>query len=195
MEGMGLTWMIQVAMASVFLYSCLSKARRPAEFASALTQYGLLPSSAAQKLIPPALIGVEGILGVGHVSGSFTVFAAFLSVPLLLVFAIVIVTTLRKGIVAPCLCFGAQGSEEISHRSILRIVAMILAELWILWAGSSREYLLSFWSSSLDESLMCLMGGETLVLISAWLLRAPEIVLATRGCSSCGARNRKSTAQ
>jgi len=127
--------LVRVILATIFLWSGLTKLIDPASFAVIMEAFGLIPES----LTMQAAVGLpilEIILAIGlllDISGSLTIITG-----LLFMFMAILIYGILIGLDIDCGCFGSEDSKsEIFHglrpalyRDIMMMVGVVYLYLW-----------------------------------------------------------------
>lgn len=164
---------IQISLGWVFGMSALSKAGRPVAFARAVTEYEGLPKS-VMFVGGLGLIPAELFLGVSHVTGWAIKFSAPAGCLLLTLFGGLVLRQLKSGRITPCYCFGANGSDLVSYRSIWRLVLMIVAELTVVGTGGVIVYRSYVGDAA---SVFTALGLTTIVsVLAVWALQLDSLL-------------------
>ena len=178
---------VQLAIGIVFLLSASSKVLQPATFARGVRAYKLLPDSLAFA-VGLLLIPIEIILGVSHLVGWLLSSMAPLALATLISFAIAVGINLKRGRVLPCYCFGGQGGEQITKRTLVRLGLLIAGELFVL--ADPALFVadrLTYPNRTPDLVLLSfiLICAVVVLIVGRWLLTLPDIVDLFRPCPSC----------
>jgi hypothetical protein len=169
---------VQLAIGATFLYSTLMKVRNPARFAQGLKDYGILPLGLSY---PVALVFIvlEGFLAISHLTGSALRIGVPTGMAMLLVFGSAVIINLYRGRALPCYCFGGQGSETISVRTLARISVLFMGEalLMVNLNHSESNYLSSQMPiGELQQAGLSLFWVAFLTIAVAWLLDLDSVV-------------------
>jgi hypothetical protein len=179
---------VQLAVGLVFLLSASGKLLRPAEFARGVADYQILPESLSFG-VGLMLIPVEIFLASAHLSGWLLWAAVPLGLATLASFAIAVGVNLKRGRALPCHCFGGQGGETISGRTLARLLLLCAGEL-LLFVDPAPSGRLTYPDrvDSFAELGLALFWATLLLIAGLWLLSTPEVVALLRRCATCGAR-------
>lgn len=187
----GMVLLVQLALGLLFALSFLAKLRAPRAFLDGVERYGILPPKAAHAA-GAALIATEGFLACAHLSGWLLVPASLLGLATLAVFLAAVGVNLKRRRKVPCFCFDSAGGEEISARTLVRLLLMAAGELLVI-AGirtpgtSLHRFILPGRVASTVDLLHAVLFAALLLVGAAWLLRAPDLwALFHRGrCYLC----------
>ena len=127
MEGFG--YACAVALGAVFVGAGAAKAARPAETAAGFRALGLPAPPALARLVPLSELGAAAILLAAPRAGGA---AALL---LLGGFSVFLGRALRRGLTAPCNCFGAVRAEAVSTLDLVRNLGLAALAAAALLAG------------------------------------------------------------
>ena len=178
---------VQLAIGIVFLLSASSKVLHPATFARGVRAYKLLPDSLAF-VVGLLLIPIEIILGISHLVGWLLSYMAPLALATLISFAIAVSVNLKRGRVLPCYCFGGQGGEQITKRTLARLGLLIAGEL-IVFAGATLFGADRLTYPERIDDLIRLgtifICAVSVLVAGQWVLTVPDIVDLFRPCPSC----------
>lgn len=183
---------VQLAIGMLFLVSASSKVLHPSAFARSVTEYKLLPDSLAFA-VGLLLIPIEIILGVSHLVGWRLSYMAPLALATLISFAFAVSVNLRRGRVLPCYCFGGQGGERISSRTLVRLGLLIAGELFVLADPKlSVAGRLTYPERTSDLAVLStiLICAVFVLVAGRWVLTIPDIIDLFRPCPSCRAQLR-----
>lgn len=122
---------IQLALGLIFLQSSLGKLRRPTEFLRGVAAYQVLPSFLAAPF-GALVIPLELLIAVSFLTGQWSGMATYIGLLLLTSFLIAVAINIRRRRTLPCYCFGAASEEQISTRSLVRIVLLEAGMLTIV---------------------------------------------------------------
>jgi hypothetical protein len=129
----------------VFLYSAYSKLNKPLAFSESIYNYqlfGMVLSGWAAVIVPV----LEGILGIGLITGLWLHESLLLTAALYIVFDLMIFQALIRGLDIDCGCFSPGDSEPIDIYKILQNIILTTMAFWAL----ILNYQLT--TSSLNES-------------------------------------------
>ena len=179
-----LVYAVQLSLGVVFALAAIPKLRDRATFTRTVTRYRLLPHRLASALAT-AVIAIESCLAVAFLTGWLLPIALPLAGTVLVLFAVAVAVSLRRGRRIPCGCFGGE-SESVSGRSLARLgtllagVGLVVA---VRPAGVTAAALVREGSPAL-RYLVGVGGVAAFVLLAtAWLLSLPELVSLWRGGS------------
>lgn len=116
----------RLLVGGVFIWASLDKVAHPAEFATAIHHYRLVPYAL---LHPAALLlpAVELLAGVALVLGWQRRGAALLCALMLAVFVVAIASALVRGLDISCGCFDTDGGHAVGLDLLWRDVLLLLA--------------------------------------------------------------------
>lgn len=121
---------LRLLLGGLFVFAAWGKIVYPQGFAISVRAYEILPP-AISNLFALVVSWSEFIAGVCLLLGIFPRKAASALFLLLLMFTAAIVTTVVRGMVIDCGCFGSEGSANTSWLLVLRNV-LLLAAAWIV---------------------------------------------------------------
>ena len=158
--------MAQVAVGICLLFAGIAKVRDIGRFESAVVSFRLLP----KVLVRPvgwSVVLSEFVVG-GCLAVGFRVEQAGVGALLLVMLfgAAMAVAWLRGIRVADCMCLGAGGVESMSIGGVLRLVLL----------GAGAFLAVSAPGESGFPSPSVLLGAAVALLVSAWLVRLPDLV-------------------
>lgn len=151
-------------LAALLIVSGAAKLRHPEETRSAFSQLrlpGVLTDSPAPRALPWAELVLAAALLL--VPAPFAVVVAVVALGLFLTYLVVIVRALGFGYPVTCSCFGRLGLGEVTRRTALRNVLLVLVAL------------LTVWSTTADDSvIMRLLSASA----TTWVWLALVVLLA-----------------
>lgn len=106
----GFLFMLRIFLGAMFIYSSLHKVTNPEQFAIAVRGYKILPVSVTN-LFALSLAWSELIAGIMLLLGIMTRKAAAAVLLMLVMFTAALLTTIVRGMVVDCGCFGEDGSS------------------------------------------------------------------------------------
>jgi hypothetical protein len=176
-----LSYATQLAIGLVFAISTVAKLRRPALTVRTIESYGLVPA----RVLPgftAGLIVAELTVALALLSGWARSPALLLALIILIVFFAATTIVLRQGRRVPCGCFGEK-SEEVSRRSLMRLVLLITAAIFatIAPATPGAQNMLAG-NMKQAASYLLEMGSVSvaLILIGIWILESPRLAVTLR---------------
>ena len=186
-------FVVQIAVGFVFLWSSLRKLQDTDYVISSLAEYELLPA----RLVPPcaiALICLELLIGLSHVTGLGLSVVLPFSIALLLGFVVATTVTLKRGLIVPCACFGPS-DQTVSMRSIARLFVLLAGEGVLTVAVLSKQSVLlqSVSLFPVQDIPLALTGVALLLGVVASILSISDAVAMQRMCRP-SARTRRSAA-
>ncbi|MGI8968272.1 MAG: MauE/DoxX family redox-associated membrane protein [Chloroflexota bacterium] len=169
---------VQTAIGLIFMVSSVAKAREMGRFVDGVVSYHVLPKRLATLyavLLPP----LEAAVGIALLVGLFVDVCALIAAAMLVSFSMAIAINLRRKRQLPCYCFGGGSSEQLSPRSLWRVVLLLLGVGCILsprFLGVVAPELLAFGEPGwvVDTVLRTTL---TLFILAAgtWILWTPTI--------------------
>jgi uncharacterized membrane protein YphA (DoxX/SURF4 family) len=135
-------FVLRIFLGAIFVYSSIHKIRNPAEFAFAIRGYELLPV-AITNLFALLIAWSEVLAGIMLILGVMTRKAAGAILILLVMFTVAILTTMVKGLVIDCGCFGGGGDAPTTYPLVIRNLFLIAAAAMVMlfdrgaWSVSS----------------------------------------------------------
>ena len=185
MDGAEIGFVVQLTIGTVFAMSGAAKLRHPIAFARGAIDYRVLPP-AASFIAGLTLIPLEVFLAFSHVTGQFAQPAVLVGLVTLVIFAVVIGLTLSRGRSVPCRCFGEK-SEILSIRSLLRVLLLMLGELFLL----RRDKLINVWDSALTAQIVgfAIIWVVAVLITAMWIFSMPDLIILWKGrsCTECRA--------
>ena len=130
---------IRLLLGGILLYASLGKITHAGEFATAVANYRLLPSSLVLlgSLVIPWL---EFILGVFLVADRWMRTSAFMAAILFMVFTTAVTQAMVRGIDISCGCFELTGSgRKISSLTLLRNLLLFSGAVFLMQGPAARE--------------------------------------------------------
>lgn len=179
---------VQLAVGAVFGLSTVGKIRDPVGFARGVQEYEVLPRALAFG-VGLVLLPLEIFVAVSHLSGWMLETAVPTALAMLTAFGIAVTVNLVRGRAVPCHCFGGAEGENLSARTLTRVLLLLGAEVFLLGdpglaAGTRLTYPTRV-ASFADLGVAVLWA--TIVLIGGlWLLNVPELARVFRLCRRCG---------
>ena len=143
---------------------------------------GLVLSIRAYELVPYrlashaaiALILCEGVISFAHVTGVALNILVPITLLVLIGFIVVTALALTSGVRRPCLCFGANDSDQVDAWSLFRLGIILLCELGLL-----ANYELLGPSASDGESILrsltVLLVSALIASLASWILCIPKL--------------------
>ena len=134
-----LQWLASVILAGVFTAAAVPKITDVANFALSIDQYQLLPS-AGVILLALSLPWLELVLGLGLLVPQVQKTSRRLCAALLLLFTVVHISALARGIEVQCACFGQESLASSAGEALLRNAGLLsLAIAIIYWEQGHRQ--------------------------------------------------------
>ena len=137
MLSRSLSLLFRLALAVVFLYAGITKARSPELFALAIDAYQLLPAWAVI-VLGHVLPWLEILLGLLLALGWWRRPVSLVAALLLGFFIAVMTITYLRGVEADCGCFGF--GEAISPRTLLRDSGLLLMAVFVVYTSWRRPH-------------------------------------------------------
>lgn len=134
-------FVLRIFIGGMFVYSSIHKIQSPDEFAIAIRGYKLLPIGLTNAFAI-FVAWSEVLAGIMLILGVMSRKAAGAILVLLAMFTIAIVTTIVRGIVVDCGCFGTEGNHPTAWPLVIRNLFLIAATVMIMRFDSG------FWSLS-----------------------------------------------
>ncbi len=131
LTGREFVLVLRLFLGVLFVYSASGKVLHPDKFAIAVRAYELLPVSMTN-LFALVLAWAELVTGVLLILGIGTRKAAAAIVLLLVIFIVAIATTIVRGLVIDCGCFGNEGGSKTGYLLIIRNLFLIAASLVVM---------------------------------------------------------------
>lgn len=131
LTGRGLNIVLRLFLGGMFVYAAWSKVLEPAGFAMSVRGYKLIPF-AFSNLFALGVSWTELVAGIMLILGILPRKAAGALAILLVMFIVAITTTLVRGMVVDCGCFGSEGGSSTSWLLIVRNVALLAAAYLIM---------------------------------------------------------------
>ncbi|MBW8875572.1 MAG: hypothetical protein JF614_11470 [Acidobacteria bacterium] len=178
----------QLALGLVFLLSALGKLRHPAAFLRGVAEYEVLPVPLAYAF-GALLIPVEAFLAAAHLTGWGLGLAVPFGIAVLLAFTTAVAVNLRRNRDLLCHCFDSLGGERVSARSVVQLVLLLGAELFLLGGAAPLTHRLVYPQrvASLGDLALAVLWAIFSLLAGLWLLRADEVVqlFHRHRCKTC----------
>jgi uncharacterized membrane protein YphA (DoxX/SURF4 family) len=128
-------WLARAGIAFMFLYAGVAKLAEPAQLASDMANYRLLPET----WVPVLALFVpvfEVALALSLLLSPYLRGGALLSAMLLTVFAAAMAQAKLRGIDLECGCFGAAADARVSWIKVAQNVALATLAVWVAWSAS-----------------------------------------------------------
>lgn len=122
----------RIILGIVFLYSAYSKLKNPLVFSESIYNYqilGMVLSAWAAVLVPV----LEGIVGVGLITGLWLRESLILTAALYMVFDLMILQAMIRGLDIDCGCFSPGDSGPIDIYKIMQNVILTAMVFWALF--------------------------------------------------------------
>ncbi len=127
-----LNLLLRLLLGVLFVYAAWEKVLHPQAFAMSVRAYKIVPFSLSN-LFALIVSWSELTAGIMLLLGVLSRKAAGALFLLLCAFTVAIATTIVRGMVIDCGCFGAEGGATTSWLSILRNVGLLIAA-WLIMA-------------------------------------------------------------
>ena len=131
LTGRELNLILRLFLGGMFVYAAWDKVLEPSSFAMAVRGYKLIPFSLSN-LFALCVSWTELVAGVMLILGIFPRKAAGAIAILLVMFIVAITTTLVRGMVVDCGCFGKDGGSSTSWLLIVRNVGLLFGAYLIM---------------------------------------------------------------
>lgn len=170
---------LRLAVGLVFLWACLAKLRSPQALVSGLVSYDMLP----EMFIRPfavLLVSTEGLIAVSHLSGYLLPVASVAAVALLCGSVGVVLVVLKKGRTVRCVCFGADGAETISSKTLIRVLGLLCVETGFIAGRTFAEEsprISSIMAEGIGLEMLCAVA---LIMVLAWFSWIPTLLKLQR---------------
>jgi hypothetical protein len=126
-------WLVRIALAGVFVFAAVPKLLEPAEFATAIHNYRLVPEAVVGHLA--LFIPVfELVIALGLLLPSYAQGAALLATVMLGAFTVALAQARIRGIDLSCACFGAAFDAKVSWFTVARTLGLGALAAWIVVA-------------------------------------------------------------
>lgn len=125
-----LTALLRVALGAVFLYAALIKIANPPAFAGNVAAYQLLPY-AGNYLVAAILPWIEAICGLLLVTGWRARSAAALVAAMNMLFIVLLISTVARGLDIDCGCFRQGGEKTTAWTAIFRDILLLVAAVFV----------------------------------------------------------------
>ena len=122
---------IRLALGSLFLYVSIDKITDPSKFALIIHNYRILPVEIinAVALIVP---WIEAVLGIALIFGIWIEASALLLSGIIVVFIVLLMTAIIRGLNIQCGCFSVDAeSEMVSWMRVIEDIGMLAGSLYI----------------------------------------------------------------
>jgi len=162
---------IQLAIGFVFLLSSEEKLRDSKGFADGLAAYRIVPASwtGFSSLL---VIGLEGFLGVVHLTGHLLKIGLWVGLVLVVSFAVAVAVNLVRGRALPCYCFGSSESI-ISWATLGRLALLAFGEVLLLKTYKPVDLLSA---AALPQVAYALFWSILLLVTVSWMFAAGDVV-------------------
>jgi hypothetical protein len=171
-------FIVQLSIGLVFLLSAPGKLASPTRFAKGVKAYRILPESLAY-YFGLLIISSEAFLTVSHLTGWQLAFAVPLGLAVVVSIATAVLINLKRGQVLPCYCFGTQGRETISRRTLARLLLLLAGEFLLLTDPNlfrTDKLIYPNVINSFSEFCLAILGAVILLVSGFWLLRLNDLI-------------------
>lgn len=181
----GMQLVVQLAIGLVLLLASAGKWRNPLGFARGVADYEVLPERLSLAF-GMFLLPLETALAVSHLTGWKLQLAAPIGFGMFISFAFAVGLNLVRGRNLPCYCFGAGAGESISIRALVRLLALLGGESFLIFspARHGADLLLYHQVGSLREFGFALFWAALLIVAVTWLLSLADLVELLRSHGS-----------
>lgn len=169
----------QVAVGLCFGYAAVSKVMAYPGFEAGIIRFEVVPGALVRSA-GLSVVVLEMLVAVSFLVGHKRLFGVAVATVLLAIFLAVMVSARRRGIVATCMCFGANGGESAPSKTFLCIallgtgVSIVGSDILL---GGDTPW--DFWATS--------VGAACVLLGCATLAELPEVVAVAIRRSQFGA--------
>ncbi len=134
----GLLLVCRLVLGTVFVIAAIPKIANPANFATAIEAYEMVPLAAvnAAALVIP---WIELVCGLFLIGGVYLRPSSALLGILLAVFIIAITAAVLRGLNINCGCFGESGGSAVGWNKVLEDVALLVPAWLIFRSGAAPE--------------------------------------------------------
>lgn len=126
-----LAFLLRLFLGFLFLYASIHKIQQPVQFAVAVRAYEIIPVSLSN-LFALAVAWGEAVAGILLITGLWAKEAAGAVFILLALFVAAIVTTLIRGAVVDCACFGTEGKHPIDLGLLGRDIVLLACSFLVI---------------------------------------------------------------
>jgi putative oxidoreductase len=142
-----LEWICILALVGVYLYAAIPKLMDPAGFAKAITNYRLvLPFIGQDYVYPTAMLipALEVVVAIGLFFNQSKRAAAFLSAALMVLFIVLILQAVLRGLNIDCGCFGSSNvaqakASKVGWLKIAEDIGWLAASVFVYKRSSPRK--------------------------------------------------------
>jgi uncharacterized membrane protein YphA (DoxX/SURF4 family) len=121
---------LRVAMGLLFVAAAWPKLMDPAAFATAVTNYRMLPLP-AERVLALVLPPLELLAGLALIVGVLDAGARVVVLALMLVFTTAIGTALARGLDISCGCFDTEGGAKVGIAKLAENVGLTAVAWWL----------------------------------------------------------------
>lgn len=133
-----LIWTAQAFIGFVFIYSGLEKITDPATFSDAIANYKLIPNFAIN-FFAVAVPWIELVVGLLLIFNFYVKENAVIYSSLMLVFTLMILISVMRGLDISCGCFGTTDNQKVGLIKILENLGLLILGIYVLFYGDSSE--------------------------------------------------------
>jgi putative oxidoreductase len=142
-----LEWICILALIGVYFYAAIPKLKDPAAFAKAIVNYRLvLPFIGQGYVYPTAMLipALEVIVSIGLLFNQSRRAAAFLSSALMILFIVLILQAVLRGLNIDCGCFGSSNiaqakASKVGWLKIAEDIGWLAASVFVYKRSSPRR--------------------------------------------------------
>jgi putative oxidoreductase len=139
-----ITWMLRLVVGGAFIFSGALKIADPAKFAIDVSNYRLVPHELIN-LVAIFMPWMEVVAGAFVLAGIWLRAAALVIAGMTVMFAVVIMSALARGLNIECGCFGTLGGKHIGVVNLAIDMALFCLAAWLARCSqglrsSAREY-------------------------------------------------------
>lgn len=183
----------RLLIGAVFLLSVVGKLEHPRSFTQGIEDYEILPAGTAAGATIFIIIA-ELFLAIAHLMGWWLRVAVPVGLVVLASFAVAVAVNLVRGRKLPCYCFSTTGGEEISPRTLARLLLLLSTEIFLLVKPNlfaASEWINARPQPIVEPGLTFFWVGFLWVVFS-WLFSLPEIAELLTGRKTVGMQGRPS---
>lgn len=133
-----LQWLASILLAAVFIAAALPKINAVGDFATTIDQYQLLPSYGVTALAL-SLPWIELVAGLGLLAPIVRSTSRWLCAGLLLVFIVVHISALARGLSIHCACFGNASTGLSPSEALARNACLLALALGIIYLEARKS--------------------------------------------------------
>jgi uncharacterized membrane protein YphA (DoxX/SURF4 family) len=129
-----ITWMLRLVVGGAFIFAGVLKIADPAKFAIDVSNYRLVPHELIN-LVAILMPWMEVVAGAFVLAGIWLRAAAMVITSMTVMFAIVILSALARGLNIECGCFGTLGGKNIGLVNLLIDTTLFCLAAWLARCG------------------------------------------------------------